>query len=163
MKLDDLANSVVKKLSDKNLQIATAESCTEGMVAQYITSVSGSSNVFSCGIISYANSVKESELNVTHEALESFGAVSRQVAQEMANGVRKKANADIGVSTTGIAGPTGGTAQKPVGTVYICVATKDETHVQKLSLLDECGNDRDKIRKKTVEKLFELVLSTALR
>ncbi len=155
---EQLADIVVSRLSSKNLQIATAESCTGGMLASYITSISGSSNVFEYGIISYANRIKQSELDVPTEDLIKFGAVSEQVAISMADSVRIKSNADLGISTTGIAGPTGGTKEKPVGTVHIAVSTNAKTYHQKLELLAECGNDRDLIRKTTVNRVFNLVL-----
>jgi PncC family amidohydrolase len=152
--ISQLAQQLVNELAKRKLTIATAESCTGGMVAQYITSVSGASAVFDCGVIAYANRIKEQELSVCAEDLRQYGAVSEQVCRQMAEGVRKKANADIGVSVTGIAGPTGGTPEKPVGTVYIGVATADKTICKRLAL----QGDRDQIREQTVIKLFELVM-----
>lgn len=149
-----LAQEIVDKLTDMKYTIATAESCTGGMVAQYITSVSGASSVFECGIIAYANRIKEQELSVSSDDLSKYGAVSEQVCKQMAQGIQRKANANIGVSVTGIAGPTGGTPEKPVGTVYIGVATISSVSCKLLSLK---GN-RDSIREQTVEQLFELIL-----
>ncbi|MFZ2537507.1 MAG: CinA family protein [Oscillospiraceae bacterium] len=153
-----LANIVVSRLYEQNLQIATAESCTGGMLASCITSISGSSNVIEYGIISYANRIKQSELGVLAEDLKAYGAVSKQVAIAMADSVRIKANADLGVSTTGFAGPTGGTEENPVGTVHIAVSTKAKTYHEKLELLDECGNNRDLICQTAVNRAFTLVL-----
>jgi nicotinamide-nucleotide amidase len=107
--------------------LATAESCTGGLVGHRITSVSGSSDYYRGGIVAYANESKIRELNVNADALSRFGAVSEEVARQMANGVRKRFDSDYGLSVTGIAGPTGGTPEKPVGLVYAAVA--DETRV----------------------------------
>ncbi|WMJ22126.1 CinA family protein [Paludicola sp. MB14-C6] len=149
-----LAQQLVEKLNDLQFTIATAESCTGGMVAQYITSVSGASSVFDCGVISYANRIKEQELNVSHQNLVEYGAVSEQVCKQMAGGILHKANADVGISVTGIAGPTGGTKEKPVGTVYIGVATKSKVFCKRLNL----EGNREDIRKQTVQCLFEMTL-----
>ncbi len=106
-------------LRAKNLSIATAESCTGGLVASKITDVAGSSDYFNGSVIAYANSVKQNTLNVDENDLINYGAVSKQVALQMAKNVAQNLNADIGISTTGIAGPGGGTAEKPVGTIWI--------------------------------------------
>lgn len=158
MTTQELANAVVSRLCDKNFHIATAESCTGGLVCAAITSISGSSNVLEYGIISYANRIKHKELGVSDENLTAYGAVSKQVAIEMAVGVMKKANADMGISTTGIAGPTGGTNEKPVGTVHIAVSCRDKIYHQKLELLDECGNNRDLIRATAVNRVLSLAI-----
>ena len=106
------------------------------------------------GYITYSNDAKEKNLGVLHSTLETYGAVSEETALEMADGVRKKANADIGIAVTGIAGPTGGTDEKPVGLVYIGVATKDEVQAHKFIFL----GDRDQVRKSTVENAIKLAL-----
>ncbi len=116
---EELPEVLGKILKDKNLTISVAESCTGGLVGDLITSVSGSSAYFMGGIIAYSNEVKIQLLGCNREDLEKFGAVSREIALQMADGARKKINTDIGISTTGIAGPTGGTPQKPVGLVYM--------------------------------------------
>jgi len=146
---------LVKLLLDKKLKIATAESCTGGLLAKKITDISGSSAVFDMGIVSYANRIKNEFLGVKNEILDTVGAVSRETAIAMAEGIRKISLADIGVGITGIAGPTGGTPEKPVGLVYFAVSYKDETRVEKL-LLD--GN-RDEIRNKTTEIVCTEVIS----
>lgn len=138
---------LVKLLLDKELKIATAESCTGGLLAKKITDISGSSAVFDMGIVSYANRIKNEFLGVKNEVLETVGAVSSETAIAMAEGIKKVAAADIGVGITGIAGPTGGTDEKPVGLVYFAVSYKNETRVEKL-LLD---GSRDEIRNKTTE------------
>jgi PncC family amidohydrolase len=106
-------------LLEKGLWLATAESCTGGLVGHLITNVSGSSNYYRGGVVSYANEAKMHLLGVRPGTLEAFGAVSEQTVLEMARGVRKALQADIGISVSGIAGPTGGTTEKPVGTVWI--------------------------------------------
>ncbi|MBD5081454.1 MAG: CinA family protein [Ruminococcaceae bacterium] len=124
--IDKQAENVVKLLCKNHKKAASAESCTGGLISAAITSVSGSSEVFDMGICSYANEIKAEKLNVPREFLEGFGAVSEQVAKAMAEGVMNSARSDYGVSTTGIAGPTGGTEEKPVGTVWIGVCSKEK-------------------------------------
>lgn len=140
-----LAEQLVAALAEKGKKIATAESCTGGMVSARITDVSGASAVFDCGVCSYANHIKSRVLSVRDETLSSYGAVSDRTAREMARGVRLLSGADIGVSTTGIAGPLGGTKYKPVGLVYIGVSTEMGLRHEKL-LLGENGADRARIR-----------------
>jgi len=113
-------------LKKNNLQLATAESCTGGNIAHLITSVAGSSVYFKGSVVAYSNEVKQNILGVTTESLIEFGAVSQSVVEQMAQGALKQLQADIAVATTGIAGPDGGTAEKPVGTVWICVCTKEK-------------------------------------
>ena len=129
---DTLQEDVVAKLIENNFTLATAESCTGGLISERITRVSGSSEVFGCGICSYANEIKSKILGVHEETLAVLGAVSGETAIQMAEGVRKLSNADIAVSTTGIAGPTGGTPEKPVGLVYMGVSTAKKTYAIKL-------------------------------
>jgi len=127
----DIIDSVAELLTEKRLTIATAESCTGGLLGHVLTNISGSSSYFDRGIISYTNEAKHELLNVSEELLEMYGAVSKQVAESMAEGVRLNARTDIGVSTTGIAGPTGGSKEKPVGLVYIGVSTERDTLVKR--------------------------------
>ncbi|MDR3711143.1 MAG: competence/damage-inducible protein A [Capsulimonadaceae bacterium] len=121
-----LEHSVVELLKKHKLTIATAESCTGGLLARRITSIAGASNVFRTGIVSYSNDAKQSLLDVQADTLKKFGAVAAETAREMATGVRELDAADIGVAVTGIAGPDGGTPEKPVGLVYICVVSGDD-------------------------------------
>jgi len=148
-----MKESIIRTLIDKKITIATAESCTGGMLGKEITSVSGASEIYGFGFITYANEAKMSLLGVKKETLEEYGAVSEQTAMEMAIGARKNAQSDIAVSTTGIAGPGGGTPEKPVGLVYISLAYKGCTLVKKLNL----QGDRDSIRTQTCENVFNLI------
>lgn len=125
-------------LKAKKLTIATAESCTGGYIAHMITSVPGSSEYFIGGIIAYDNSIKIQELGVKEETLRKHGAVSEKTVKKMAEAVRKKLGTDIGISTSGIAGPDGGSTEKPVGTVWLGYSDKDKTIAKKLVL----GTDR---------------------
>lgn len=114
-----LEELISQLLRQRGLTLATAESCTGGLLGHRVTNVPGSSDYYLGGVIAYANAVKESVLGVSREALATYGAVSAPVAREMARGVRLFLGADIGVSVTGIAGPGGGSADKPVGLVYV--------------------------------------------
>ena len=116
-----ISEAVGELLKAQKMTIATAESCTGGLIASMITDISGSSEYMQGGIVSYSNSVKVNQLGVKQEDLDSVGAVSKEVALKMAKGVSERLGSDIGISTTGIAGPTGGTEEKPVGTVWIGV------------------------------------------
>ncbi|MGM0501490.1 MAG: competence/damage-inducible protein A [Bacillota bacterium] len=127
---DSLEDVVARLLMEQHLTIATAESCTGGLIGDRFTSVAGSSNYFDRGVISYSNQAKQELLNVKQETLEQFGAVSTQTAKEMAVGIKEQAEVDIGLATTGIAGPGGGTEEKPVGLVYLALAQGDEVIVK---------------------------------
>ncbi len=120
--LEDVVGSLLK---DKNHTLAVAESCTGGLLGAQITAISGSSTYFAGGIIAYTNQIKEKLLNVGAKSIDTHGAVSKAVAVEMAHGIIKHFHSDWGISITGIAGPEGGTPNKPVGTVWICVSNKD--------------------------------------
>jgi len=127
----ELLNKIFTLLTKQDLTIATAESCTGGLIAHTLTNISGSSKYFDRGVISYSDRAKNELLGVSEELLEEYGAVSEQVAKAMVENVRAKSNVDIGIATTGIAGPTGGTRKKPVGLVYIAVSTSDKIVVKK--------------------------------
>ncbi len=120
---DTLESVIGELLKSKNKTVATAESCTGGAIAKQITSVSGSSGYFKGGVVAYANEVKTSLLSVNEETLKTYGAVSEQTVTEMALGVKKLLQTDFAVATSGIAGPDGGSEEKPVGTVWIAVAS----------------------------------------
>jgi nicotinamide-nucleotide amidase len=119
---ETLADNVVAALTKRKKTIAAAESCTGGLLANFITNVPGASGVFMEGVISYDNGSKVKNLGVKPETLKKYGAVSAQVAGEMAAGIQKRAQTDIGIGVTGIAGPAGATKTKPVGLVYIAIA-----------------------------------------
>ncbi|ACT91725.1 competence/damage-inducible protein A [Dyadobacter fermentans] len=131
---DELETIIGTLLMQNNATVGTAESCTGGYVANQITSVSGSSRYYEGSVVSYSNAVKMSVLGVSPATLEAFGAVSEQTAREMAEGARRVLNTTFAISTTGIAGPDGGTPEKPVGTVWIACATPEETFTQLLTL-----------------------------
>ncbi|MEM9298421.1 MAG: competence/damage-inducible protein A [Bacteroidota bacterium] len=131
---DQIQEVVGGMLKNNQLTLATAESCTGGYLAHMITSVPGSSAYFQGSVIPYHNDHKTNLLGVKQNTLEEFGAVSEQTVIEMANGVRKKFNTGIGVATSGIAGPDGGSEEKPVGTVWIAISTDKETIAKKLQL-----------------------------
>jgi nicotinamide-nucleotide amidase len=146
--LFELAQQLGRLLKSKKKKIATAESCTGGWIAQIITEVSGSSAWFDRGFVTYSNSAKVEMLGVKSETLDNFGAVSVQTATEMVTGALAHSDADCAIAVTGIAGPDGGTAEKPVGTVFIAWAYKNQdvkVVQQKLT-----GN-RHEIRRQTVK------------
>ena len=127
----NVASNLVELLKARGLTCATAESCTGGGVGSAITAVPGSSAVFAGGVISYSNEVKRDVLGVSAEALERYGAVSPQVAEQMADGARRLLRTDLAVSLTGIAGPDGGSDEKPVGLVWFGLSTRDGTRTEK--------------------------------
>lgn len=130
-KLDKIAEDVVQLLCSMGSTLSTAESCTGGLISGAVTSVSGSSSVFGYGACTYANEAKIKLLGVKPETLEKYGAVSEETAKEMAMGIRALSGSDYAVVTTGIAGPDGGTAEKPVGTVWIGFSSKAKTYAVK--------------------------------
>ena len=127
-----IEEAVIEKLKEKHMKVATAESCTGGLIAKRITDVPGASEVFDCGIISYANEIKHRVLGVSEDDLNKYGAVSEPVARQMAQGALKVSGADIAVSVTGIAGPDSDSTNKPVGLVYIGLADRDNVWVREL-------------------------------
>jgi PncC family amidohydrolase len=143
-----------KHLQERSLTIGLAESCTGGLLASRITDIPGSSAYFSAGLVTYSNKAKAKFLSVPDEIIARHGAVSNEVAQRMAKGVRDAAEVDIGLSITGIAGPTGGSPEKPVGTVFIALATKKEVFVRKFLF---SGNRRE-VRKRSSEKALTMLL-----
>ena len=132
---------VHRTLTERGLTLATAESCTGGVIASRFTALPGASAYFRCGVVSYSNEAKVEVLGVDPAAIAQHGAVSESVARQMAEGARRIAQADYAVATTGIAGPTGGTDEKPVGTVWIAVAAPEGT----VAVCKQCGTDRGQI------------------
>lgn len=152
--LQNLTQEVASLLSAKNLTVATAESCTGGWIGKMLTDISGSSAYYPGGVIAYSNDIKHKVLGVAADSLNKYGAVSSQVAQQMALGVKRVFDVDIAVAVTGIAGPTGGSADKPVGTVWFAWALPDGSVVAK----EECfAGSREDVRKSTVYKALDEV------
>lgn len=131
---EDLGEVVGQILRDKGMTVATAESCTGGMLGKMMTDVPGSSDYYLGGVVSYSNDLKVDFLGVNETSLERFGAVSEQVAAQMAEGIRKDTSADLGLSVTGIAGPGGETTEKPVGLVFIGLSSDQETRVKRIQM-----------------------------
>jgi len=134
---DTLEGVIGRTLSERQQTLATAESCTGGYIAHLITSVPGSSRYYTGSVVSYANRIKELELGVRSGSLLKFGAVSEEVVREMAEGIRERFHTDYAVATSGIAGPDGGTPEKPVGTVWIAVASARGTTARRFFFNDE--------------------------
>ena len=128
-------------MCERGLTLSTAESCTGGTIASRFTAMAGASAYFKCGVVAYANEAKRDVLGVNYEDIMRYGAVSEQVARQMAEGARRVGETDYAIATTGIAGPTGGSAEKPVGTVWIAVATPTHT----VAVKRNCGTDRGQI------------------
>jgi len=147
--------SIVKKLTKKKLKISFAESCTGGLLANSITSISGASKVFNIGLVTYSNQAKIKFLKVNKNIIKKYGAVSHECCLAMVNNLSKISKANINVSITGIAGPNGGTKQKPVGLVYIGVKKGNKTYINKCFFK---GKKRTFIQKATVKKALRLVL-----
>ena len=137
---------IVEKLMEKTITVVTAESCTGGMIASAITDVPGSSGIFGYGMVTYSNEAKRKILGVQKETLEQFGAVSAETAFEMAKGLKRVSGADVAVSVTGIAGPGGGSVEKPVGLVYMGLSKGDEVFIKK----NLFSGSREEIRHQTV-------------
>jgi len=146
----ELANSVVGGLIAARQSVATAESCTGGWIAKALTDVSGSSACFGYGIVSYSNEAKEAVLGVHHQTLAAHGAVSDAVVQEMAEAVLRLSGADCSVAVSGIAGPDGGTPEKPVGTVWFAWSTRGPHGIRTHSEQQRFAGDRDSVRRQTV-------------
>ena len=149
---DDLASVVIDRCRDLGVKLAVAESCTGGLIGERITNIPGSSDIFVGGVIAYDNAVKLSQLDVRAQTLERAGAVSEEVALEMAAGVKQRLKADVAISVTGIAGPSGGTKEKPVGLVWIAVDAK-EAKARRFHLI----GDRAEIRQRAAQAALEMV------
>lgn len=143
----------IKEFTRKKILIAIAESCTGGYVSHMFTNISGASNVFERGIVCYSNKSKIELLNVDPKSIETFGAVSETVARQLAYNVRILSNVDIGIGITGIAGPTGGTSEKPVGLVYIGFSKEEETIIEKYNF----NADRINFKELVLEKIIEFL------
>jgi len=150
---DELQSILIRLLTERKQTLAVAESCTGGRIADRLTNVPGASAVFLCGFVTYNNNAKESFLGVRPETLAAHGAVSEPVVREMAEGARRRGGADFGLAVTGIAGPTGGSAEKPVGTVFIALATAQQTFV----LNPMNPYDRETFKQVTSQQALELL------
>ena len=155
----DLENTIGTLLKERRLRIALAESCTGGLIADRITNISGSSEYFERGIITYSNKSKRDELGVPSELIETHGAVSREVAEAMALGIRTASGTDIGISTTGIAGPTGGSPDKPIGLVWIGYSDKDETFALQFIF----GGERRIVKERAAQAALEMLRRKILK
>jgi len=156
--LQKLAEAVVGDLASSGKAVSTAESCTGGWIAKSITDVAGSSAVFGYGVVSYSNGAKESILGVKNETLEEHGAVSKPVVEEMAEGALHLSGADIAVAVSGVAGPDGGTEDKPVGTVWFAWAVRDGANALTDTSCEHFSGDRDLVRELTVAHALQGVL-----
>ena len=159
VEIEKLANEVIAALKAGGLTIATAESCTGGLIAGALTSVSGSSDVVYGGFVTYANEAKIAMVGVPYALLKQFGAVSKEVALAMAEGALGAAGTHIAISVTGIAGPNGGSKDKPVGLVHFAVTTGEETRHLKKAF--DPNWSRDQIRQASVIEALKLVLKAA--
>jgi len=151
-----LEEQLGEKLRDRKLTIAVAESCTGGLLGSRITDVPGSSEYFLGGVIAYQNEVKESLLYVPHEVIATHGAVSAQTVEAMASGCRELFKCDIAVSITGIAGPGGGSAEKPVGLVYVGLATASDV----ISRRFQWDGSRIQNKESSIRAAMEMILAT---
>ncbi len=151
--VDSLEQVVVQEMTARGLTLAAAESCTGGLLGKRVTDIPGASACFLGGVVSYSNQAKQDLLGVKKETLEQFGAVSEQVACQMAEGVRRAMEADVGVSTTGVAGP-GGSEQKPAGLVYIGLSTKEGTRAVRIL---KPNQSRDRVRRLASSTALDLI------
>lgn len=151
-----MEEELVKILAEKGMYISTAESCTGGLIAGAIVNVAGASSVFKEGFVTYSNESKEKRLGVSHSTLENAGAVSEETVREMAQGLMKVTGADVTIVSSGIAGPDGGTPEKPVGLVYLCCCTGNGMYVSR----NIFNGNRQQIREQAVNTAIELVIDS---
>lgn len=152
--MEGLNDFTVQRLARRDMRIASAESCTGGLFASLITEVPGASEIFNESIVTYSNEAKMRELGVKSETLKEYGAVSRNTAKQMCEGICVHTGADVGISITGIAGPQGGTKEKPVGTVFVGICIKGLTRVYHLLI----NGSREQVREETCRFVFEKLL-----
>ncbi len=153
IKEKDLPEKVGRILIDRNISISSAESCTGGLFAGSLTDIAGISAVFDRSIVTYSNRAKVEELGVPQQVLDSFGAVSRETATAMAMGIRKVSGSMVGVAVTGVAGPDGGSVEKPVGLVYIAAASEKYLICRKFNF----QGDRKSNRKNSVLNMYKIL------
>lgn len=154
MSESSLAPQVVRQFTEKGMTLGTAESLTAGLIAATVADVSGASAVLMGGVVSYDPRVKHEVLSVSQEVIDTVGVVSEACALQMADGARKLLKVDVALSATGVAGPTGGTAENPVGTVWLGVSTAEGTIARRFQF----DGDRQSVRRQTVETAFRLAL-----
>lgn len=154
-KISELSRQIVELCAERGIKVAAAESCTGGMISAAITSIPGSSAVIELGVCSYSNRIKREVLEVSARTLEESTEYSCDCAEEMAEGVLRLSGADFAVSTSGIAGPSGGTEDDPVGTVYICVCSANKSVSERFKFPD---TGRNLIRAAATEKALEMLL-----
>ena len=154
-----LEEVIGQKLRAAKLTLATAESCTGGLLGDRLTNISGSSGYYLGGVISYSNEIKEKILGVPHQILETVGAVSSECALAMAQGIRKLTGSSIGISTTGIAGPGGGTEEKPVGLVFIGISTINYDQVKRFVWNGDRINNKSESSEAALNLLLEYLIS----
>ena len=159
LNISSLAKKLVSISTEKQVTFGTAESCTGGLISAFVTDIAGASAVFFGGVVSYDNSIKKNLLGVRAQTLVEKGAVSPETAQEMSLGALRALQVDYAVAVTGIAGPGGGTAQKPVGLVYISTASQNEVIVTE----NHFSGTREEIRLQTVEKALSLLIAAIER
>lgn len=156
--IKNAAEKAVETLKMLGLTVGCAESCTGGLLAGAITSVSGASSVFECGVVSYSERIKAELLGMTQEFIDEHGVVSAEVALAMAKGIIKLSGCDVGVGITGIAGPGGGTDEQPVGTIYVSVVYKGKDITKDLRLYEKGSFDRNTNRLLTVAYALESIV-----
>nr|WP_298104134.1 CinA family protein [uncultured Shinella sp.] len=157
--IEDTARSIVADFAEKKLLIATAESCTAGLIAGVITEIPGSSNVFDRGFVTYSNEAKREMIGVANATLKAHGAVSRPTALEMAQGAIGNSGANISIAVTGIAGPGGGTEEKPVGLVHLAAARTGRETLHREMRYGDIG--RNAVRLATVRTALEMLIEIA--
>jgi len=160
--LFDLARELGQRLLRARVRLTTAESCTAGWIAKAVTDLAGSSGWFECGFVVYSNAAKVRDLGVAPATLAAHGAVSEATVREMAAGALRVSGAEVAVAVSGIAGPDGGTTEKPVGTVWICAGLRRADHLHLVSKADLFPGDRDSVRRLAVASALRLLLSLDL-
>lgn len=158
-KKEQIEQKIAKVLFDNNLIISSAESCTGGLLSSRLTDVAGSSRYIKCNFITYSNDMKQALLGVSENTLEQFGAVSKECAAEMASGLHERTNADVVICTTGIAGPTGGSPNKPVGLIYVAIKSKYKAVVQEFRINPKLKRTKMKYKftQVALEMLYEFL------
>jgi nicotinamide-nucleotide amidase len=160
--LDELAERVGQKLRAAERHLVTAESCTAGWIAKAVTDIPGSSQWFECGYVTYSNAAKQRDLGVAASTLEQFGAVSEQTVREMAEGALRVSGVTVALAVSGIAGPDGGTPDKPVGTVWFCAAARQGRAIDIIAEQKHFEGDREFVRRHAVNHALRLILKLDL-